>query len=315
MKKTFTTAVLAACAALTIMLATGCTQIMPDLPDAGEQQIITVSNYPVYIIADNLVRNVPGITLECLTQPQADCLRSYQLSEWDITALMASDAFIFGGRGLESYVAGLDQLEDAPALIEIMSDIALINEGAQAQDEDEDHFTGENPWLFLSTSGAGEMAEHLYEKLSILDPSYSDMYAENLSDFLGRLSIARREMAGYIEPVADQPVALMHEGLTYFAEEWGLNVVVTSKREPGTYFGDVELNEALESFAEAKVRAVLIELQAPASLTRAIAEAGFSVALIDTLSTGRPNGNAYAYEEAMLNNAIALNAALIYEEE
>jgi len=294
----------------TLAVCAGCGFTMPKIGE-GLQWRATASFYPIYTIAANVMRDVPDVTLTCLIQPQDGCLRSYELSSWDEALFFNADALIIGGRGLESFEGAIMGLENAPILITVMDGLTLINQGAKIIDEDAGHNLSENPWLFLSTRGAEDMAINIAEALSTIDLAHADLYYENLSDFRGRLALARREIAAALEPARDINMALMHEGLCYFMDEWGLNTGLYIDREPGTYFEDAELSDVIAKLGSAGIKLILLEQQAPMRLTEDLQAAGYRIALIDTLSAGTPDGNLYAYEWAMIKNAQAIRDALI----
>jgi zinc transport system substrate-binding protein len=295
---------------LVFIIFTGCSFTMPKIGEGLKWQA-AASFYPIFTIAANIIRDVPDVTLTCLIQPQDGCLRSYELSSWDEALLLSADAMIIGGRGLESFEGAIMGLGDAPLLITAMNGLTLINQGAQTIDEDANHSLSENPWLFLSTRGAEDMASIIAEALSMIDPAHADLYYENLSDFRGRLALARREIAAALEPAQRVNIALMHEGLCYFTDEWGLNAGLYINREPGTYFEDAELNDVIAMLESADIELILLELQAPMRLTEDLEGAGYRIALMDTLSAGTPDGNLYAYEQIMIKNAHAIRGALV----
>ena len=294
----------------TLAVCAGCSFKMPEIGE-GLQWRAAASFYPIFTITANIIRNVPDVKLTCLIQPQDGCLRSYELSGWDEAILFNADAVIIGGRGLESFEGVLMGLENAPLLITAMDGLTLINQGAKVVDEGASHSLSENPWLFLSTRGAEGMANNIAGALSMIDPAHADLYNENLSDFRGRLALARREIAAVLEPARDINIALMHEGLCYFTDEWGLSAGLYIDRESGTYFEDAELNDVIAKLESADIELILLELQAPMRLTEDLQAAGYRIALIDTLSAGTPDGNLYAYEQAMIKNAQVIRNALI----
>ena len=98
---------------------------------------VTASFYPVYIIAENVVGDVPGIDLRSMAQPQTGCLHDYQLTTADMRSLEDTDLFIVNGGGMESFLdnalelfpeldvidtsAGVTSLEDMIMGIRIMT--------------------------------------------------------------------------------------------------------------------------------------------------------------------------------------------------
>ena len=295
---------------LALAVCAGCGFTMPKIGE-GLQWRAAASFYPIFAITANVIKDVPDVTLTCFIQPQDGCLRSYELSSWDDALFFNADVVIIGGRGLESFENAIMGVEGAPILITAMDGLTLINQGAQVIDEDANHSLSENPWLFLSTRGAEEMANNIAEALSMIDPAHADLYNENLSDFKGRLALTRREINAALEPARDINIALMHEGLCYFTDEWGLNASLYIDREPGTYFEDAELSDILIKLESAGTELILLELQAPMRLTEDLQAAGYNVALMDTLSAGTPDGNLYTYEQTMIKNAQAIRDAFI----
>ncbi|NLG25137.1 MAG: zinc ABC transporter substrate-binding protein [Clostridiales bacterium] len=301
-------AVLCACA---LALFSGCVRVMPYPTDRSAPKRVAASFYPLYALALNIAGDVPGMTLICLAQPQDGCLRAYQLSDWDAAVLAGCDAVLMGGRGLESFEDSLTAPSSDLVALVAMDDLQLLNQDAVATgDEDQSHFDTENPWLFLSVGGSQSIAESIAAGLSEIDPGNAELYAHNLERYIGRLDALADGMAALVAPSPDRPVAILHEGLPYLAEELALNVALTIRREPGTYFGDAEMARYIRQMKDAGVEVALVERQAPARLTGAIEAAGIGVAYIDTLSTHVADGDLGGYESAMLANARSLAEAL-----
>ena len=286
----------------------GCAPAQEEEDAAFELRHITAISRPIYAVARNIVSDIPDVLLDILIQPQDGCLRTYNLSEWDAILISQTDALVIGGRGFEAFEAALEEMVNGPLIISLMANTELIRNGEMASEE-ANHFEGENPWLFLSTGGAQTMAEGFTELITTIDATHEAIYHENLSDFIGRLYLLRHDMKSMLEPIAHHPIALMHEGLEYFTDEWSLNVTESIAREPGTTFGDMEWEDVLSRLHASGAKAVVVERQAPMPLTSMLSDAGFKVIRFDTLSTLRVDGDKYIYETAMLNNAKAFSDA------
>ncbi len=282
-----------------VMLVSGCHRMVPE-----EDQALTLyaSFYPVYVLALNVVQDVPGVTLKCLTQPQDGCLRRYELSEWDLARLTTADALVIGGRGLESFEALVGN--GALPVVKAMDALALAGEeNAKAQGDDEQsHFTGFNPWLWLSPDGALQMAEAIAGAMGALDPRYQDVYMKNLAAFEKKIAALKKDMR------AQGRVALAHEGLSYFANACGLTAVAMIEREPGTDIDETRMISEIENLKASGAKVVLIEEQAPGRLARELEREGFSVVKIDTLSS-RFLADPDTYAVQMKENAERVRAA------
>jgi len=283
-------------------LFSGCVRI--DLPDP-EPQTAYASFYPVYALAAGVCENVPGLTLTCLTQPQDGCLRSYSLSDWDAARLADADMLVLGGRGLESFESSI--VQSGMPYLTAMDNMPLLQNGDMQED---DHFTGDNPWYFLSVEGARSICSVIAGGMAQLDPDFADMYAQNLQKMLARFGdlqaktdalLAGRQMPGAI---------LMQEGLCYFAQDMGIAEYVEIRREAGADMSQNELEDALAQMAQSGFSLVLIERQAPQGIVEAIESEGYTVVLIDILTDHSQSEGTEGYFSAMLRNAQALAGAL-----
>lgn len=269
--------------------------------DDGELTLYA-SFYPIYVLALGICQDVPDTHLRCLTLPQDSCIRSYELSQWDAGILTDADALILGGRGLESFQ---EQAEASGfPMVLAMEGVALTGDDTEADDA-ENHWAGPNPWLFLDPAGAAEIESSIAHALALLDPGNAARYEENLEKETRKLNDLAADMA---VPEGGS-VAVLHEGLIYLARAMNLSVTAQVEREPGYALSDNELALAFKTLGESGARTVLLERQAPDSLERELAQAGYSVARVDTLTT-HTQADPDAYFGIMRENALEVRRAL-----
>lgn len=296
--------------ALVMALAlAGCRPLVADGPEALS---VYASFYPVYALTDAVMRDVPDAALHCLTQPQDGCLRSYQLSDWDVRLLASgADAVILGGRELESFESALFSWgEGGPAVSAVLYNLPLYNQSAShAQSERDSHLEGPNPHLYLSVDGARRMIEAISGALTALDPRYGMRYAENEAAALAQLDALDIEVRALAAALAGRKVILMNEALIYPAQDYGLEVAEWIDRESGEAYYGAELDDCLDRLAKCGARVVFIEKQAPPALTEALAAAGYAVAKLDVLSTHREGEGFETYLRAMRENMQAAQKA------
>ena len=303
MKKLF---LLLTAVALIALPLSGCQKLVAD--DDNPAQTIYASFPPIYALASPILKDAPGITLKCLVQPQDGCLRNYTLSDWDEALLGSADAAIIAGRDFESFESQL--LSGPLAVIGAMDGLTLLNNGTVAATGDEaDHFNDENPWAYLSVEQARSMCSVITAGMIELDPDYSALYEENFSAFDEKLEALETHIEGEITEAPEASIAVMHEGLFYLADDLGLHVAAVIEREPGSELSDNELAAALQTLKESETKVILIEAQAPQTLRKALENAGYSLALIDTLSTHTPY-DTNDYIDTMDQNAQAIITAL-----
>ena len=297
-------------AVLALMLAlSGCTPLVEDSPEA---LTVCATFYPIYALTEPLTEGVPDLTLRCLVQPQDGCLRSYSLSDWDLYLLSSADAVIAGGRGLESFESMLFAMGDkGPAVSTLLYNLELQNSTRERHDtsEEDSHLNGPNPHLYMSVDGAKRIVESAAAMLQTLDPRFAQTYVDNEERAMERLDALEAQMDEIAGNLNGRRAILMNETLVYFARDFGLEIAGQVDRESGEGLYDVELEETLEQMAGYDAGVVLIERQAPRALVEALEAHGYSVGLIDILSTHRASDGFEGYIQAQINNARAIRRA------
>lgn len=296
---------LTALAVLLALLLTGCSPLEIDVP---QTMTVHATFYPIYALAAMVAQDVPDLTLCCLVQPQNGCLRSYTLSDWDAALLLRSaNAVLAGGSGLESFDSTLEQTESAGiARAELLYGLELYSMGG---DDEESHFSGSNPHLYMSMDGAVQIVERIAASLSAFDPKYADQYEANAQASIHQLGALKEELTSLLASWRGEKVVLMNEALIYVAEDYGFDAVTWIQRESGESLRGTDLDNCLTAIRESGAKIVLIERQAPQTLVDALTGAGFTVAQLDVLSMRGTSDGAQGYFDAQRENAAALAAA------
>ena len=291
------------------LLFSGCAPIAPKV-EADRQ--VYASFYPIYALSGLVLGNVPGIRLRCFVQPQDECLRSYQISDWDLYMLAYdADAIIIGGRGLEDFESMLYSLgTSGPALITAMYDLNLYNQSDKTQvTEDSGHLVGANPHLYMAVSGAEKIAASIADAMAELYPALADDIEAGNESAQAKLSALYDETQRICAGVRGEKVILMNEALIYPAIEYGLEVADWYDRESGTTLYGDSLTDLLDELDETDAHVILIEKQAPTELTDALEAAGYAVARIDTMSSYALDAGYDGYIAAQTANAHAIARA------
>ena len=298
------------CLMMCVMIAlSGCKPLVPE--DHGLNLYATF--YPIYALTDALVREIPDMELHCLVQPQDSCLRSYELSDWDLHLLKASaSAVLMGGRGLEGFEGTLFGLgENGPAVSAVLYNLSLYNPTeSHANGEGESHFVGANPHLYMSLEGAGQMLGSLSATLVSLDPGYAERYVENEQAAERAIDALLEQCRTALARYAGTRVVLMNEALIYVAQDYGLEIADWIERESGTAIYDAELEQCLERLSRSDAKVILIEKQAPQRFCEMLEVAGYVLARLDIFSTHREGEGFETYLDVQRENAEALRDAL-----
>ena len=111
----------------TMLVATGCSTENANNSSKEEDKLeIVTSFYPMYLLTANIVKDVPNVQLENLTQVDTGCLHDYSLTTNDMKKIENSDVMVVNGAGMEAFID--KAIEQAPELkiIESSEGIKLI---------------------------------------------------------------------------------------------------------------------------------------------------------------------------------------------
>lgn len=294
-------------AVVLVLSMSACTPIVEDAPQTIS---LYATFYPIYALTEMVVQDIPDLELHCLVQPQDGCLRSYDLSDWDLYLLSYSaDAVLSGGNGLEGFSEMLESLAETRfSLAEVLYGLPLYQVNGK-DDETATHFDGTNPHLYMSIDGAIQILQNIAGSLAMLDQRCADLYTKNLDAAVEELRALQRDFANQTSVCKGEKAAVLNEALVYVAQDCQMDIVATIQRESGVDLYDDELDQCIAELAESGARIVLIEQQAPKPLVDALESAGFSVARLDILSTRSEADGKQGYFDAQMNNARTLAEA------
>lgn len=270
--------------------------------DDDKLKIVT-SFYPMYLETLNITRGVEGVEVVNMTPPQTGCLHDYQLTPEDMKTLETADIFVVNGLGMESF---LDKVIEAHPNLKIINasdtpDIVPIMEDGVP-----------NPHVWLSLTYAIAQVKNISAKLCELDPSRADVYKRYTLDYVDELTTLRDEMHISLTMLPNREIVTFHEAFPYLAAEFGLKIVATVEREPGTEPTPQELAETIEKINSLPVKIIFTEPQYSAKAAETIArETGAQIFELDPIVTGEAKPeNLLDYVDRMLNNTLTLAKAL-----
>lgn len=259
---------------------------------------VVTSFYPMYIMAENIVKDVPGVQLINMAPSSGGCLHDYQMTPQDMKTLSRADVFVVNGAGMESFLDDVIKQNPKITVIDASRGIDLITYQGST-----------NPHIFASISGAIQQVRNIEAGLEQADPDHIGHYRENVQRYLTELEALRDSMHAGLKNVKDRNIITFHEAFPYFAKEFGLNIVAVVEREPGSEPSAGEMADIVRLVKSKKARALFTEPQYPAKSAEAIArETGIKVYTLDPSVTGPMDPNAYI--EIMRKNLMVLQEAL-----
>lgn len=195
----------------------------------GEIRIVT-SFYPMYLLTQEVVAGIDGITVENMAQPETGCLHDYQLTMEDRKVLEHGGVLILNGGGMESFLPDVEEmgsmvLLDASEGIEGLAMEGHEHDHEEEVDDHEGHSHGDvNAHFWLSPKRATQQVENIAEKLGEAYPQHADVFLANGERFA-------KQVHGLEERVeaidADHAhIAIFHEGFYYFTELFDFHAVI-----------------------------------------------------------------------------------------
>ncbi|MDD5045011.1 MAG: metal ABC transporter substrate-binding protein [Candidatus Omnitrophica bacterium] len=267
--------------------------------EKARQIKVVASFYPMYIMAKNVVKDVPGVSLESLTSPFSGCLHDYTLTTQDMKKLAHAQVFVANGAGMESFLGRVITQYPGLKIIELSRGVALIKGSAN---------TGDNPHVWVSISDAIREVKNLGRALAEYDPPHKELYEKNTAAYVVKLEILREKMHKGLAPYQARPMITFHEAFPYFAREFGFKIVAVVEREPGSEPSARELADTIKIIKKNNIAALFSEPQYPAAAARVIAqETGARVYVLDPAVTGPDDADAYI--KIMENNLATLKRA------
>jgi zinc transport system substrate-binding protein len=268
-------------------------------PDSKNIRVLT-SFYPMYIMALNVCRDVPGVTVSNLTPPLTGCLHDYSLTTDAMKKLEHADIFVANGAGMESFLKRVAAQYPSIKIVELAKDIPLIKgEGNE----------GNNPHVWVSISYAIIEVENLGRAMESFDPGHAGLYRKNTAAYIARLDALRSRMRSELAPFKGRRIITFHEAFPYFAGEFGLKIAAVVEREPGSQPSAKELADTIDLIRKSGIRSIFIEPQYPAMAAKTIAgETGAEVYVLDPAVTAPDDPDAYL--DIMEQNLAVLRKAL-----
>lgn len=263
---------------------------------------IVTSFFPVYVAVINVTRDVPGVTVTNMTEPQTGCLHDYVLRPQDLRLLEDADVFIINGAGMEAFLDDVTAQRKDLRIIEAAEGIPLLEE------EDGE----ENPHVWVSLTNAVPYVRNIAERLSEIDKDNAALYGKNAAVYIEKIEKLGSEMHSRIDGLKNRDIITFHEAFPYFAQEFDLNIAAVVEREPGTEPTQKELVEVIETVKRTGIKALFAEPQYSSGATEVIAaETGAVLYTLDPVVTGKAVPEAAdAYLDAMRQNMETLIQAL-----
>lgn len=288
MKKKIISGILAIATSIMLIECGGNQNSQTTNEDDSKNIKIMVSVYPLKEFADKIAGDKAEITTMVPDNMEP---HDYEPKTRDFQSLMKSDAFIYNGLGLESWVDEVNNvIENKDVLIVDSSDGIDVRKEGDIID----------PHCWLSLKEAQKQAENIKNTLVELDNDNKDYYEQNYELFANELEDLYNEYKEKFDSIENKNFVTGHAAFGYLCRDFGLQQKsvenLLSEGEPTPK----QLEELVTFCKENNIKTIFSESLASPKVSETLAkEVGAEVVPILSLES---NEDGKSYIEAMRYN-------------
>lgn len=272
-----------------VLLLTGCGKAENE---ENETFDIVTSFYPTYIFTKNIVKDIPNVKLENMSESHSGCLHDYHLTTRDMKKIEDAEVFIINGAGLESFLEKVYEKEGLE-VIDASSELELLPSLYEEK-------VNEHTWLSITNAIA--QVEKIGNELSKIDKTNAEKYLENTNIYIDRLKTLRNDLRESLYCIEkDIKIVTTHDAFPYLAKDFDIEIVDVIEKEEGTSPTQKEMKSIIENIKENSVCGIFMEPDYSNKLANTIAtEGNVNVYILDSITNG--DGKLEDYEDKMREN-------------
>lgn len=261
---------------------------------------IAATTLPVYEFTSLLCRGT-GLRVTRLVTEGVSCLHDYALNVNQVRAVESATLVVISGAGLEVFMGDLltgKHTLDAGAGIPLL-------ESCQDHEDHHDHSHDADPHIWLSPENARIMAQNICAGLIAQYPRHKAVFEENLAALLQDIDDLILYGQQQLSRLSGKQIITFHDGFSYLADHYGLEIVKAMEEEYGSCASAAELKQIIDLVRDQKISAIFTETNGSTSAAGIIAaETGVPIYALDMAMSGE------SWFAAMYHNIDILKEAL-----
>ena len=244
--------------------------------NGGTAGTIVATTYPMYYLCQQLLTGTDGITVEALITEEVSCLHDYTITTTQMRMIESADLIVMNGAGLEHFMESALEAVPAEKLVDSSVGVALI---------------GDDPHIWLDPERYAQQCQNIAAALleqfpdQVIIKANAEDLAKELRDFKESRAI-QLQTSG-----AEKNIITFHDGFTYFADAFGLNILAAIEEEEGAEPSAAELNEICKLVEENALTRVYVEKNGSTSAAEIIStETSAEIKTISMIMSDSGNG-------------------------
>jgi zinc transport system substrate-binding protein len=204
----------------------------------------------------DIARNIGGDKIDVVNMvPPGASPHTFEVTSGQVKNLQGTRIIFSIGYDLDDWIVGIQdilpdaEIENVSKGVELRSfeESGEAGPGSAGEEEHEHHEDGEedeeedhrhehgeiDPHYWLSVKNAKIIAINISEQLQELDPENSEYYQANTVDYIRKLNELDIQTEDLFSDISSNKIMTMHNAWSYFAKDYGLEVVATFEPFPG----------------------------------------------------------------------------------
>lgn len=277
--------------ALMCLILTGCAS------KAAPAQI-AATTLPVYDMTQQLCSGTELRVARIISQ-EISCLHDYTLQVSQMQAIEGAQVLVISGAGLED---GLFPHQMQTEIIDASTGISFT---CSAHAYEHEHSHEEDPHIWLSPENGRLMAQNICSGLAQKYPAYEDIFSQNLEALEKDFDTLEEYAKSKLSELKCRKLITFHDGFSYMAEAWDLELLHAVEEESGSEASAKELASLCKLVTDNALPAIFTEKSGSVSAADIItAETGIPSYPLDMAMSGE------SYFKAMYHNIDTLKEAL-----
>ena len=221
-----------------------------------DKQGIVATTKPVYDFTVILCEGT-DLPIEQLVTENVSCLHDYTLQVKQMRAVESAQIIVISGAGLEDFLQ--DVLSDTDNIVDASEGITLHCPDHSDEHHHDDHHHDSDPHIWLSIANARQMAANIHNGLCRQYPGHKASFDQNLANLNKQFDELEEYGLQELSQLSTRNMITFHDGFSYFAEEWDLNILHAVEEEAGSEASAAELKELIRLVEQHQIPALFTE--------------------------------------------------------
>ncbi len=288
-------------ALIAVFVVAGCSAPQTAISQAVQTERISVATtfYPLYDLTKSILGD-KGTAYSIV--PAGVEPHDYESNPTDFQKLSDADAFVTMGVEFAEFEDKL--ISSAPASVKVISAGQGISQLSASDDEQEEHFGGKDPHIWISPKNAQKMANNIMNGLIQVNPDNSQYYLQNGQKVINDLNALDTEFADGLKNCHKDTILVGHNAFSYLGRDYGFKTLFLSGLEPEAEPTPQELAALVNAAKEKDIKYVFYEELVDPRISKIIAdEVGAQTMVLSPLEgTTNPNDNYFTLMRQNLKN-------------